>query len=72
MDTPTTPVHNAKGGMLFVEVDKKSGEHLHPPIHEDDLTAAQRAQYGLPPLPESAPPPVQDSPQATEEVGPDV
>ena len=59
MDTPTTPVHNAKGGMLFVL------EGNGRAIHESDLTPAQRRQVGLPPLEQ---PPTQH----TEEVGPDV
>ena len=69
MATPSTSVPNNRGGFLFVEVDKKTGEHLHEPIHENDLTAAQRAQFGLPPL---AAQPAKDPPPATEEVGPDV
>jgi hypothetical protein len=43
MDTP-----NARGGLLFVF---REGD---PPIHELDLTAAQRATVGLAPL--AAPP----------------
>lgn len=62
--TPSMP-HNSRGGFLFVLVE---GD---PPIHELDLTAAQRARVGLPPLtPSLAPPPLANAP--TEEVGPDV
>jgi len=69
MDTPSTPVHNARGGRLFVFDVDKDGNPTHPPIHEDDLTPAQRAQVGLPPLETPAP---KAPTQVTEEEAPDV
>ena len=57
---------DSRGGRFYVLSEGAE------PIYEDDLTAEQRASLGLPASPAAPVPLTHGSPQATEEVGPDV